>query len=658
MDFMPVTAEEMRQRGLDGVDFVLVTGDAYVDHISFGAALIGRLLEKRGYSVGVIAQPEWNRLDSFGVFGRPKLAFLVTGGNIDPMVNHYSVAKKRRQKDSYSPGGQIGLRPDRATIVYCNKIKQLYPNVPVITGGIEASLRRLAHYDYISDKLRRSILLESGCDIIVYGMGERQICKIAERLKNGEKITDIRDEPGTVFKTNDITDIKNCIELPSYAVVYKNKALYAESFKLQYENTDWITAVPLAEKYEGIYVVQNVPAKPLSERELDEVYSMKLMNAPHRMYSDKGLGVPAIEEVKFSIASSRGCFGSCNFCALTFHQGRTVTSRSHKSIIEEAVRFTNEPDFKGYIHDVGGPTANFRKAACKKQIESGVCNNKRCLFPAPCKNLDSDHSDYIKLLKSLRELPGIKKVFIRSGIRYDYLLSDKKSDFLEQLTKYHVSGQLKIAPEHVSDDVLRMMGKPGRSVYEDFVAKFANMNNRLGMEQYVVPYLMSSHPGSTLKSAIELAEFLHERKMNPEQVQDFYPTPATVSTCMYYTGIDPETGKEVYVPKNPHEKAMQRALIQYRLPQNYELVKEALTKAGRDDLIGFGAKCLIRPRKAQGRQFARQGEKPWQKKAPESDGLGGKKTQGAGQRGEERGIRDNGFKTKKKTIRNVHKKKH
>jgi len=585
MEFLPVSKEDMTARNIRQLDFIMITGDAYVDHVSFGAALISRWLEKHGYSVGIIPQPDWRKADDFTKLGAPLLAFLVTGGNIDSMVNHYSVAKKRRKTDAYSPNGEPGLRPDRALIVYSKKLREQYKNIPIIAGGLEAGLRRLAHYDYWSDKVRRSILLDSDCDLLVYGMGERQIAEIAKRLKNGESIGAISGVPGIVYKTRDVSGLTDVLLLPDYKTISANKAAYAESFRIQYQNTDAITAKTLIEPYGNIYVVQNKPTKALSRSEMDSVYGMKFLNRPHEMYTRKGKTVPAIEEVKFSVTSSRGCFGACNFCALTFHQGRTVTSRSHKSIIEEVRRMTLDPDFKGYVHDVGGPTANFRIPSCKDQIKRGVCPAKRCLFPKPCAKLEADHSDYIKLLTALRQIPGVKKVFIRSGIRYDYVLADKKTDFLEQLALHHVSGQLKIAPEHISPEVLRCMGKPCKETYEKFVSQYYELNKRFNKEQYIVPYLMSSHPGSALKSAIELALYLHGNKLRPEQVQDFYPTPSTISTCMYYTGINPETGERVYVAKNPHEKAMQRALIQYYLPQNRALVIEALKKAGRMDLI-------------------------------------------------------------------------
>ena len=590
--FLPISKE-----GNQEFDYIIVTGDAYVDHPSFGAAIIGRLVESLGYSVGVIAQPDWKKADSFKVLGKPKYAFLVTGGNIDSMVAHYSVAKKRRSDDDYSPGGKAGLRPDRATIVYSNKIKEAYKDTFIIIGGIEASLRRLAHYDYWDNKLRRSILLDSGADILVYGMAESQIPLILERLKakNTEGLKNIR---GTCYKAKLKPDIEGAIDLPNYTDLQNDKDLYCKSFNAQYDNSDAHSAKTLIEPYAECYVVQNPPALPISTALFDKVYALAYMRDYHPMYEELG-GVPAIEEVKFSLISNRGCFGSCNFCALSFHQGRVVQTRSHASIIREAEAFKWDADFKGYIHDVGGPTANFRSAACKKQLADGACKNKRCLFPSPCKNLDVTHTDYLKLLRKLRSLDGIKKVFIRSGIRYDYLVHDKNKEFFTELVKYHISGQLKVAPEHISPKVLDKMGKPGKDVYEKFSARYAQLNNAHGLKQYLVPYLMSSHPGSDLKSAVELAEYLRDINFTPEQVQDFYPTPGTLSTCMYYTEKDPRTLKSVYVPKTPREKAMQRALIQYKNPKNYDLVRDALFKAGRSDLIGFSKHCLIKPRKIE-----------------------------------------------------------
>ncbi len=586
----------MIARGWDCVDFVYVIGDAYVDHPSFGPAIISRVLESEGYKVGIISQPDWKDDKSIDVFGRPRLGFLVSGGNMDSMVNHYSVSKKRRSTDAFTPGGVIGKRPDYATVVYCNLIRHTYRDVPIIIGGIEASLRRLAHYDYWSDSLKRSILLDAQADILSYGMGERSIVEIADALAGGLDVKDITYINGTVYKTRRLDDVIDHITLPSYDELKADKMNYARSFYTQYTNTDPFSGKRLVEPYDGDrYVVQNPPAKPLTEGELDRVYSLPYMRNYHPSYEAAG-GVPAIAEIKFSLTSCRGCFGGCSFCALTFHQGRIIQSRSHKSLLAEAELLIHDPDFKGYIHDVGGPSANFRKPSCDKQMEKGVCQNKQCLFPKPCPNLKADHLDYLSLLRKLRRLPGVKKVFIRSGIRFDYVMADKDDTFIHELCEHHVSGQLKVAPEHISDNVLALMGKPKNNVYRAFIEKYKQVNDKLGMKQYVVPYLMSSHPGSSLREAIELAEYLRDIGYRPEQVQDFYPTPSTISTCMYYTGVDPRNMKSVYVTHNPHEKAMQRALIQYKNPANYALVEEALLRAGREDLIGTGPKCLIRPR--------------------------------------------------------------
>ncbi|WP_443853828.1 YgiQ family radical SAM protein [Eshraghiella crossota] len=598
-DFLPISKEDMKKRGWEQVDFTYVIGDAYVDHSSFGPAIISRVLESRGFKVGIIAQPDWKNEESINVFGRPRLGFLVSGGNMDPMVNHYTVSKKRRKTDAYTPGGVIGKRPDHATVVYCNLIKKLYKDSPIIIGGIEASLRRLAHYDYWSDSLKRSILLDSQADIISYGMGEHSIVEIAEALDSGLDVKDVTFIDGTVYKTKEIENVYDYEMLPSYEDLKADKLNYARSFNIQYMNTDPFTGKRLVEPYDkGIYVVQNPAAKPLTQIEMDDVYALPYMNTYHPVYEKDG-GVPAISEIKFSITSNRGCFGSCSFCALTFHQGRILQTRSYESIIDEAKAMTEVPDFKGYIHDVGGPTANFRQPACSKQMEHGACKNKQCLFPEPCKNMKIDHKDYINLLRELRKIPKVKKVFVRSGIRFDYAIADKDHTFIRELCKYHVSGQLRVAPEHVSDNVLKLMGKPGNDVYEKFVKECEHINEELGLKQYLVPYLMSSHPGSTLKDAIKLAEYVRDIGYMPEQVQDFYPTPSTISTCMYYTGVDPRTMESVYVARNPHEKAMQRALIQYKEPSNYELVKEALIKEKRQDLIGFGSRCLIPPRKIE-----------------------------------------------------------
>lgn len=649
-NFLPITREEMKERGWDQVDFVYVSGDAYVDHPSFGHAIITRLLESRGYRVGIIAQPDWRKPESVQVFGEPRLGFLVSAGNMDSMVNHYSVSKKRRKTDAYTPGSEMGKRPDYACVVYGNLIRQTYKKTPIILGGIEASLRRMAHYDYWSDKLKRSVLLDSGADVISYGMGEHSIIELAEALDAGIPVEDITYIAGTVVKAKSLDSIYDAEILPSFEDLKADKMNYARSFYTQYLNTDAFNGKRLVEPYsEHLYVVQNPPATPLTQMEMDDVYSLPYQRTYHPSYEAKG-GVPAIKEIKFSLISNRGCFGGCSFCALTFHQGRIVQVRSHESLIEEAKEITKDKDFKGYIHDVGGPTANFRHPSCKKQMEHGVCKTRQCLFPSPCKNLDADHRDYVSLLRKLRDIPKVKKVFIRSGIRFDYLLADKKQEFLRELCEYHVSGQLKVAPEHVAGPVLSLMGKPEHKVYEEFTRQFYKMNEKIGKEQYLVPYLMSSHPGSTLKEAVELAEYCRDLGYMPEQVQDFYPTPSTLSTCMYYTGVDPRTMQKVYVPKSPHEKAMQRALIQYRNPELYDLVIEALHKAGRSDLIGFGPKCLVRPRQMRGSGNDKKAGRKEPKKG--SKGSNGQKRQN---NSEHRGRVEG--KNKKKSIRNVHSKK-
>ena len=649
-NFLPITREEMKERGWDQVDFVYVSGDAYVDHPSFGHAIITRLLESRGYRVGIIAQPDWRKPESVQVFGEPRLGFLVSAGNMDSMVNHYSVSKKRRKTDAYTPGGEMGKRPDYACVVYGNLIRQTYKKTPIILGGIEASLRRMAHYDYWSDKLKRSVLLDSGADVISYGMGEHSIVELAEALDAGIPVEDITYIAGTVVKTKSLDSIYDAEILPSFEDLKADKMNYARSFYTQYLNTDAFNGKRLVEPYsDHLYVVQNPPAAPLTQMEMDDVYALPYQRTYHPSYEAKG-GVPAIKEIKFSLISNRGCFGGCSFCALTFHQGRIVQVRSHESLIEEAKEITKDKDFKGYIHDVGGPTANFRHPSCKKQMEHGVCKTRQCLFPSPCKNLDADHRDYVSLLRKLRDIPKVKKVFIRSGIRFDYLLADKKQEFLRELCEYHVSGQLKVAPEHVAGPVLSLMGKPEHKVYEEFTRQFYKMNEKIGKEQYLVPYLMSSHPGSTLKEAVELAEYCRDLGYMPEQVQDFYPTPSTLSTCMYYTGVDPRTMQKVYVPKSPHEKAMQRALIQYRNPELYDLVIEALHKAGRSDLVGFGPKCLVRPRQMRGSGNDKKAGRKEPKKG--SKGSNGQKRQN---NSEHRGRVEG--KNKKKSIRNVHSKK-
>ena len=594
-EFLPISKKDMDARGWTQCDFVYIIGDAYVDHPSFGHAIISRVLEDAGYKVGILSQPDWRDPASVTALGEPRLGFLVSGGNMDSMVNHYSVSKKHRQTDAFTPGGVMGKRPDYAVTVYCNLIRRTYKKTPIIIGGIEASLRRLAHYDYWSDKLKRSILLDAQADLLLYGMGERSIVEVAEALNDGMDIHDVTYIDGTVFRVREPDPNLPCLRLPDYASLAADPRKYAESFHLQYCNTDPFSARRLLEPYgEHEFVVQNPPQKPLSQEEMDRVYGLPYCRTYHPSYEKQG-GVPAISEVRFSLASNRGGFGACSFCALTFHQGRIIQTRSHESLLAEAEAMTHEKDFKGYIHDVGGPTANFRQPACKKQLTKGACPNRQCLFPEPCKNMIADHSDYVALLRKLRKLPGVKKVFIRSGIRFDYLLADKSETFFHELVRYHISGQLKVAPEHGSDHVLEKMGKPRHAVYLRFLEKYKKINEQEHMKQFVVPYLMSSHPGCTLRDAVELAEYLRDTGHEPEQVQDFYPTPSTLSTVMYYTGLDPRTMEKVYVPKNPHEKAMQRALMQYRNPANYALVKEALVKAGRTDLIGFTPQCLIRP---------------------------------------------------------------
>ena len=655
--FLPTNLIEMRERGWEQADFVYISGDAYVDHPSFGAAIITRILEDVGYKVAFIAQPDWKDDKSITICGEPRLAFLVSAGNMDSMVNHYTVAKKRRHQDAYTPGGGFSRRPDRATIVYSNLIRKTYKNTPILLGGIEASLRRMAHYDYWSDKVKRSVLLDAGADLLMYGRGEHSVLEIAEALDSGINVKDITYVRGTVFRCNSLEELGGDYELlPSYPEILESKRHYAESYYQQYLNTDAITAKRLVEPYkEKEYIVQNPPALPLSTEEMDHIYELPYMRTWHPAYDREG-GVPAIEEVRFSLVSNRGCFGGCNFCALTFHQGRRVQVRSHESLIKEAELMTKDTHFKGYIHDVGGPTADFRHPACRKQIEKGVCSHRQCLFPKTCPNLDSSHEDYISLLRKLRQIKGVKKVFIRSGIRFDYVLADKKTDFMKELCRYHVSGQLKVAPEHICDTVLSMMGKPSNDVYEKFVDSYYKTNKSLRKKQFLVPYLMSSHPGSGLKEAVELAEYVRDLGYMPEQVQDYYPTPGTISTCMYYTGLDPRTMKTVYVPRSMKEKQMQRALIQYRDPKNYDLVREALIKVGREDLIGFDEKCLIPPRKMASPLRTKKNVKNGKERVADQKRVGNnnygknrKTTPGAAEIKTE--------KRKKKTIRNVHKKK-
>ncbi len=635
--FLPMTMEEVRELGIKQLDFIYVTGDAYVDHPSFGHAIITRLLQAHGYHVGIIAQPDWKQDDSIAVLGTPRLGFLVSSGNMDSMVNHYYVSKKHRETDAYTPGGVPYKRPDHATVVYSNLIRRSFKNIPIIIGGIEASLRRMAHYDYWSDAFKRSILLDSQADLISYGMGEKSIIEIADALNSGLSVKDLSFIAGTVYKTKDISGLYDYELLPSYDAMTADKLQYAKSFKIQYDNTDPFNGKTLVEPYpNGVYIVQNVPSKPLSVQEMDDVYALPYQRTYHPSYEAQG-GVPAISEIKFSLISNRGCFGGCNFCALTFHQGRTIQVRSHESILAEANSIVQDPDFKGYIHDVGGPTANFRQPSCQKQMQAGVCKHRQCLCPKPCPNLEVDHSNYLSLLRKLRALPNVKKVFVRSGIRFDYLMLDQDDTFFRELVEHHISGQLKVAPEHICNAVLSKMGKPENAVYEAFTEKYHQLNQKLGKNQFLVPYLMSSHPGSTLREAVALAEYLRKTGYMPEQVQDFYPTPSTMSTVMYYTGVDPVTMKPVYVCKNPHEKAMQRALIQYRNPKNYELVREALKLAGREDLIGYDKKCLIKPRNPAGGPANQQNKQDRQKASAKN--MPAKKT------------------IKKKTIRNIHKHK-
>ena len=634
--FLPISKEDLVRENIEQLDFVYISGDAYVDHPSFGTAIISRILVDHGYTVGIIAQPDWKDDTSISILGEPRLGFLVSSGNMDSMVNHYYVSKKHRESDAYSPNGEAYKRPDHALVAYCNLIRRSYKKKPIIVGGIEASLRRLAHYDYWSDSFKRSVLLDSGADLLIYGMGEKAIVEIADAMNSGIDIKDISFVRGTVYKTKVLPEGYELLTLPSYDNMKEDKIQYASSFMKQYENTDPFTAKTLVESYgNGTYVIQNPPQYPLTVEEMDHVYDLPYMRTYHPVYEAMG-GIPAIAEVKFSLVSNRGCFGGCSFCALTFHQGRMIQVRSHESIIKEAKLIIEDTDFKGYIHDVGGPTANFRHTACEKQKTMGVCKNKQCLFPDVCKNCNVDHSDYLELLRKLRALPKVKKVFVRSGIRFDYLVADEDDTFFKELVKYHISGQLKVAPEHISDAVLKRMGKPRNEIYKKFIRKYEKLNEQMGLKQFVVPYLMSSHPGSTLKEAIELAEYLRDLGYMPQQVQDFYPTPSTLSTVMYYTGVDPRDMKPVYTPKNPHEKAMQRALIQYRNPNNYDLVMEALKKEGREDLIGFSKECLIRPRNMDKKASVQYGQ---DKKTNYNNAKRAEKPK------------------KKKTIRNVHKKK-
>ena len=600
MSFLPVTRKDMEERGWQQLDFIFVSGDAYVDHPSFGPAILCRLLEKHGYRVGIIPQPDWHSTKDFTSLGKPRLGFLVSSGNLDSQLSRYTAAKRLRHDDSYSPGGKAGFRPERAVLTYARRLRECWGSeVPIIIGGIEASLRRFAHYDYWADEVRPSILAECDADLLVYGMGEHQLIEIAAQLHQGVEIQNIQDVQGTCFRVPDFDYIWDYEAIASFEQVRKSKAVFAEAFRTEYLEQDAFRGKRLAQQNGSWCIVQNPPAMPLSTEEMDEIYDLPYMRTWHPMY-DKAGGVPAIEEVKFSITAHRGCFGGCNFCAIISHQGRIIQPRSDASILREAKIMTEQPDFKGYIHDVGGPTANFHRTSCDAQLKRGTCHGKQCLSPDTCKNLTASHAGYLELLRKLRQLPKVKKVFIRSGIRFDYLML-AKDDFLRELCEHHISGQLKIAPEHISDRVTRLMGKSGSKVYRRFVEKFTRMNKQLGKKQYLVPYFMSSHPGSQLEDAIELAEFIKEMGYHPEQVQDFIPTPGTLSTCMWYTGLNPLTGQQVYSAKSPEEKAMQRALMQFWLPKNYELVRRALEKAGRRDLIGYGAKCLIRPEQKSGK---------------------------------------------------------
>lgn len=595
-DFLPVSKQDMNDRGWWWYDALVVSADAYIDHPSFGSSVIARVLESEGLRVAVLAQPDWHSARAFADMGRPRLGVFIGGGNLDSMVAHYTAAKKRRSEDFYSPGKKAGLRPDRATIVYANRAREAFGSgMPIIIGGLEASLRRFAHYDYWDDKVRRGILFDARADLLVYGMGERQTRVIARGLMGKKPISEMADIPGTAYTGGVLPEgVQKLMVLPSFEKVREDKASYADAARLEYEAHDPVRGETLAQKHDDRYLIVNPPAMPLTTAELDDCAELPYTREWHPMYEKDG-GVPAIEEVRFSVIHNRGCFGACNFCALAFHQGRMVTSRSQESVIREVERMTGHPRWKGYVSDVGGPTANFRHSSCPGQEKNGMCAEKRCLAPTLCKNLDADHSDYLKLLRRLRSMPGVKKVFVRSGIRFDYLLEDKNGEFFAELVRHHISGQLKVAPEHCVDGVLDCMGKPRIGVYERFMEKYNKLNQRYGKEQYIVPYLMSSHPGSTLSDAVALAEYLNRRGRQPEQVQDFYPTPGTISTCMYYTGLDPRTMKPVYVAKTTREKNLQRALLQWKRPDKRRLVIEALREAGREDLIGFGKNCLVRP---------------------------------------------------------------
>lgn len=593
-EFLPISPEEIQARGWEQIDFLFISGDAYVDHPSFGPAVICRVLEAKGYKVALLCQPDWHKPQNFTALGKPRLGVMISGGNLDSMLCHYTAAKKPRSEDKYTPGGVMGKRPDHATAVYAQQVKKLWPEIPVIIGGIEASLRRFVHYDYWENKLLPSILEASNADLLVYGMGEQQVAEIADYLAGGAQISDMLYIRGTAYASKNKPDLQEdeFVELPGFTEIKNKRELFARAYKLQSQEQDPFYGKYVLQKGIKKYIVQNPPTYPLSQEEMDAIYDLDYMRDCHPSYKPLG-GVAALEEVQFSIVSCRGCFGSCSFCAIHAHQGRIIQSRSHESILREAKIITKLPGFKGYIHDVGGPTANFRHPSCAKQLKVGVCKDRQCLFPEPCPNLDSDHSDYIALLRKIRSLPGIKKVFIRSGIRYDYLLADEKLEFLDELCRYHVSGQLKIAPEHIAPSVLRYMKKPGKNVYLRFMRLFDKKNKEIGLPQYLVPYFISSHPGCSLENAVELAEFLRDIKHHPQQVQDFIPTPGSASTAMYYSGVDPDTGRKVFTAHNPHEKAMQRALMQYKNPRNKTLVLEALRLSNRTDLIGSGPKCLI-----------------------------------------------------------------
>ena len=625
--FLPVTIEDMRRRGWDGYDFLVITGDAYVDHPSFGTTIIARVLEAEGFRVAVMAQPDWKDPKAFAALGRPRLGVMISAGNIDSMVAHYTAAKKRRHDDAYSPGRMPGLRPDHATVVYSNRVREVFGDIPIILGGLEASLRRFAHYDYWEDKVRRSILFDAQADILTYGMGERATKEIAARLASGTPVSEITDVRGTCVAAKFPGECAYPkVEVPSFEEVSSSKEAYAKANMVEYQEHDPFVGKAIVQKHGREFLIVNPPALPLTTKEMDEVAELPYVKEPHPMYDDMG-GVPAIEEVRFSVTHNRGCFGACNFCSLAFHQGRTISCRSHESVVREVKALTEHPGFKGYIHDVGGPSATFRRPSCQKQLKSGLCKNRACLAPEPCPNLDADHTDYMMLLRKLRQIPKVKKVFIRSGIRFDYLMKDPSGEFFTDLVQHHISGQLKVAPEHCVAHTLDYMGKPHIEVYEKFREKYQKLNRRYGKEQYLVPYLISSHPGCTLNDAVELAQWLNKQGHMPEQVQDFYPTPGTLATCMWYTGLDPRTMKPVFVPKTPHDKALQRALMQWRKPQNRKLVLEALHKAGREDLIGFGKHCLVRPDKGApaaarpqpGKKQAKPTDKP-ARRTPEKTG--------------------------------------